>query len=215
MPMRLSQKFLMTSGLIATMGLAACGGTDDRTAMDDTAYGDTTMAATATMPGARDFSNERNVFTYLNTANALEIQSAQLAATNATNPQVREFAQTLEQDHQQMQERLAPMMQGTPPEELDETDDLVGFHRDATEDLGDEERGVDYDRRWLEKQVDLHERMLNDLDDALRGNVTPELRTQITEAQTSVRTHLERARQLHQQLSGETATTPATVPPAQ
>ncbi len=205
MPMRLTQKFLMTSGLIATMGIAACSPADDRTAMNDTAFGDTTAAATATMPTTRDYSNDKSIMTFLNTAYALEIQAAELAAQNVTNPQVREFAQTLQRDHQAMQERLTPMLQGAPPQNLDDTDDLVSFHRDAMEDLGDEERGLDYDRKFMEKQIEMHERLLNDLDDAMRGNAGTELRAELTQAQTGVRQHLEQARQLLAQLEGETA----------
>lgn len=203
MLMRLTHKFLMTSGLIATMGLAACGGTDDQTAMNDTGFGDTTMAASATMSGTRDFGTEQNVFTYLNTSSALEIQSAELAVANATSPQVREFAQALITDRRQMQERLAPLMAGAAPQELDQSDDLVSFHRSAVDDLGGEEAGQEWDREWVENQIDMHERILNDLDDALRSNARPELQTQLTEAQTTMRQHLQQARQLHVQLGGD------------
>lgn len=204
--MRSINRFLLSSGVVATVALAACGPADngDEFAMDTSAYSlDTTTPAAAPMPTeARSFDSDAQILTFLKTANAFEIEGAQLAVERATTEAVREFAQTVHDDHEALRNRLAEVESGAPAveNELDESDDLVSLHRDGMEDLAGEE-GADFDRAWLEHQIEMHERALDGLESALAANPTDEVRMALTEAQTGMRQHLETAQRLRDQIA--------------
>jgi len=170
--------------------------------MDTTAF-DTTAPAAATMPmEGRSYQTDAEILTFLNTANAYEIEGAELASTRATTEQVREFAQTLQNDHETLRTRIAEVQEPgatAGATELGETDELVSYHRDAMEELAEQE-DADFDRQWLEHQVEMHERALAGIQDALNANPSEELRNVLTEAQTEMQAHLEQAQQLRDQV---------------
>ncbi len=193
----------------AVATLAACEPRDDRAATTDTG-----IAGTQTQAGAvqqRDFREAGNVTSFMQATNAIEIQSAELAQERAQNQQVRQFAQQLRQDHTQARERVANFMQQhtiAAPDDMGNVEDVVGTRRDAMDDIRNAQ-GPDFDRRWLEMQVDLHERAIQASDDAVQQTQHAELRTLLQEMRPQLMQHLQRAQQLHDQV-GRTGTTTGT-----
>lgn len=203
--MRSTSKFLLSGGLLTAFALGACEPAADRAdefSMDTTRM-DTSAPAAAPMPmESRSFQSDAQITTFLTTANAYEIESAEMALSRAASEQVRAFAETLQNDHEAMRANLAEVQQPgdtAAQDELGESDDLVSFNRDAVEELTDADSS-EFDREWLEYQIELHERSLQGIEDALNANPGTELRTVLMDAQTAMQGHLQQARQLREQV---------------
>ncbi|HLV24754.1 MAG TPA: DUF4142 domain-containing protein [Gemmatimonadales bacterium] len=198
-------RILLSSGIVAAAALAACEPADDRDefAMDSSMMLDTTAPAAAPMPvETRGYETDAQILTFLKTSNAFAIEDAEIATERATTDAVREFAETVHDDHESLRENLSEVegnVQATV-DELGESDELVSFHRDGVESLRAVE-GADFDQAWLEHQIEMTERSLNGVEAALAANPTDELRQALTEAQTDLREHLEKAQQLRTELT--------------
>lgn len=212
--MRSPNRFLLSSGLLATLALGACGGadTDEQFAMDTMMMDTGTAAAAAPLPSeGRSYATDAEIYAFLNTANAFEIEGAELATDRAENAQVQELAETILEDHRALRERTAELQQegGLTVGELGDTDELVRFHRELTDQLT-ALQGMEFDQAWLDAQVQMHERALQGLQDALNANPGEEMRTLLTEAQGAMQEHLQQAQQLRGELGG-TADTAGTM----
>lgn len=205
--MRTTNRFLLSTGFLAAFALAACEPAD--TADDftlespDAPIMDPADPAAAPMPAdGRSFATDAEIFSFVSTANTYEIESAELALSRASSEQVREFATALQAEHEAIRSRVAETVEPTdaaPLGELDQADDLVNFHRDAMEDLAGQE-GADFDAAWVQYQIDMHERTLEGLTEAMSANPNPELAQALTEAQAQLQQHLVQARSLQEQL---------------
>lgn len=202
--MRHMHRFLLSSGLLATLALGACGGdTGDDFALDTSrldTLGGAAAPATAPMPTeSRSFASDAEIQAFLSTTNAFEIQDAELASERASSAEVREFANTIREDHQSLMQRLSDVTGSAQGSELPSGDQFVMAHENMVAQL-QSMQGEDFDRAWLDAQVQMHERALQGIEDALNANPSEELRTVLTEAQTGMQAHLDRARQLRDQV---------------
>lgn len=87
--------------LVALAALVACGGQDAEPDAAETAALDTVGTATApaeTTPAAGQVTDPQ-IADIVVAANEVDIQAGELARTEATNPQVKEFAQRMITDH--------------------------------------------------------------------------------------------------------------------
>lgn len=212
--MRTTHRFLLSSGVLAALALAACqpADTSDDFTLEspDTPAMDPMDPAAAPMPtDTRSYATDAEIFSFVSTANTYEIESAQLALSRTSSEQVREFATTLQASHESLRSTIAETVEATdtaPLGELDQADDLVNFHRDAMEDLAGQE-GADFDAAWVQYQIDLHERTLEGITESLNANPNPALANALTEAQAQMQQHLAQARSLQEQLEAAPAPT--------
>lgn len=90
-------------------------------------------------------------------ANYAEIKMAKLATQRSSNPEVKEIAAMLEADHTKVLNELKSLAQTkaitVPVEEEDEA-------KRKMERLSDE-KGEDFDKKWLEQMEDAHEKSIN------------------------------------------------------
>lgn len=184
----------------------ACGG--DRageTAATDTAGGAvasapvTGGAGTGSMEATNEPRNDGEIMTLVSQSNDAEVSSSQLALRNASNAQVKQFAQQMITDHTAMQKQGAQIgkalgAQGTGS---DSTQNKEHTMHDQLGDLQDK-KGADFDRAYMDMQVQAHQKTLEDLRSFQAKAQNAELKTMITNAIPKVEAHLQKAQQLQQ-----------------
>jgi len=135
-------------------------------------------------------------------ANEGEAQQGTAAAARATSAEVRSFAQMMVTDHTNALNaaRDTASRNGITPEENDTTRALRSGTPTVIANL-DTYRGADYDRRYIDYQIALHQWLLNGLDTVLIPQATnAELRSLLQTQRGSVAAHLEQARSIRGRL---------------
>jgi putative membrane protein len=192
------------AGLLLAAGLAACkkeAPATDTTAMART---DTTAAAaaTTTTPPPSKWTAPSTVgFAWA--ANSGEIEVAKLATTKAGNADVKAFAKMLVTDHTKMLadvNALATQQTVTPDTTMEDVKDLMGHSRDELKDLTDKAKGADWDKDFIGKMVDDHQKVLDKLQDAVKNTTDSTLTKALTDASGKVQEHLTKAQELQAKL---------------
>lgn len=200
-------RMLALGGMVALLGAAACTPDDE----EGLAYGDAdTAAVAAAAPMAMDMdaaiiplgdlTTDAQVMNFIAAANAYEIEHTDAALTRLTEGPVRDYAQMLQQEHANLRQRLGEVQQATglmPPENYGATPELLAAHRQAMDALMAMPVGADYDRAWLQHQVQMHELMLRGLQAGMTNTALNEqVRELVNTAQARVQEHLTTARSL-------------------
>lgn len=193
------------AGLMLAAGLAACK--KEAPATDTTALAkpaDTTAAAAATTttpPPSKWTAPSTVAFAWV--ANDGEIKVAKLAETKAGNADVKAFAKMLVADHTKMLSGVktyATKNSVTPDTTMDDVKDLQGHSRDELKDLTDKPKGADWDKDFVGKMVDDHQKVLDKLQDAVKNTSDTTLTKALTEASGKVQEHLTKAQELQAKL---------------
>jgi putative membrane protein len=177
--------------------LAACSPRKEQTT--DTLA--TTPPAPATTPTTSDVATgwtDANVVDVLTVANQGEIDYSQLGAEKATNPSVKQFAQLMVKDHGTMLDavkNLASKLNVTPAPN-DRVSDLQKENQKDITDLNGKTVGKDFDKEFMEEQVDMHQETLDLLSDLDSRTTNADLKAAIAEAKPKVQAHLDQAKAL-------------------
>ena len=129
--------------------------------------------------------------------NAEEIRLSEMAAQQATNPEVRSYAQQLVNDHTTTGTELTGIANRKGLEAIERED---YDHRAATK-LG-KKSGADFDKAYLEKMADAHEDVIELFDKASRNVKDPELQSFASKMLPKLREHEQHAKSLEQTVSG-------------
>lgn len=193
------------AGLMLAAGLAACkkeAPATDTTAMAKPADTTAAAAATTTTPPPSKWTSPSTVgFAWA--ANDGEIQAGKLAETKAGNADVKAFAKMMVTDHTKMLASLkawAAKATITPDTTMDDVKDLMGHSRDELKDLTDKAKGADWDKDYMDKMVDDHQKALDKLQDAAKNTSDPELSKALADATGKVQEHLTKAQALQAKL---------------
>jgi len=132
--------------------------------------------------------------------NTFEKEMAQKAAENATNEDVKKFAQRLAEDHTNFEKELLQLVK----------DKKVGVatgtnkeHRDKLAELAKTPKGADYDKKYLAFVVDEHEKAIRQVEACAKDNAQDAgCRACAEKALPTLRKHLEEARALQKKLGG-------------
>lgn len=128
-------------------------------------------------------------------ANTAEIDTGRLAKSRAQNPQVRQFAQQMIQDHTAMNAELAKNLDL----ELMDNDESQRIREDALASLDRLKglQGAEFDRAYIESQVEMHEKVIALMQGELIPNArNPQLKSTLDKAAPKVQSHLKMARQI-------------------
>jgi putative membrane protein len=204
-----------TAAIVLT--LFACGprdrGAADTTASQaaaavDTAAGrvaaaaDTTARRTESAAGSvakRGGWTDASVLGFIGANNAGEVRLGQLAAKKATNPAVKKFAQQLVTEHRALaleMRSLAQKMAVTPDTADGDVHDVMDHARDEVKELTDKAAGADWDKKYIDDQIDAHKDLLDKLQDAAKNTNSAELRGAIEKASGKVQEHLTKAQNI-------------------
>jgi putative membrane protein len=191
-------RFAIASTVLACTVLSACTKKGDVAVSDTTAAPavDTTASAGAVASPKNDWTDAQ-VLAFASTANAGEIQEAQIAKSKATNPAVKKFALLMISDHTKMQadgKALAAKLGITPDTSKSDVTDLAKGAEKDIKDLTDKKAGKDWDEDYMGKQVDTHQKVLDKLNDAVQSVKSADLKNALNESIATVQGHLTQAK---------------------
>ena len=139
------------------------------------------------------------------TANAIDVEIAELALEHAQDEEVKAFAHTMIRDHTAVNEHAAALASrlGVKPE-----DNAVSrsLRDDADDALGkiDDLRGLSFDRSYVAREVAYHEAVLTALDGVLIPQAdNAELKGLLEAVRPAIAAHLAHARALAADLASE------------
>jgi putative membrane protein len=174
--------------------LAACSPKQEQTT--DTLA--TTPPATAATPATGDVAKgwtDANVVDALTAANQGEVDYSQIGADKATNPSVKKFAQLMVKDHSAMLDGVKSLTTklNLTPAANDKVSDIQKENQKDITDLN-AKTGKDFDKEFMEEQIDMHQETLDLLKDLDSRTTNPDLKAAIAEATPKVQAHLDQAK---------------------
>jgi putative membrane protein len=163
-------------------------------AVSDSAARDTANRAN-TAAGASGLS-DANIVAMLDAANAADSASGALAVRKGRNADVKAFGRLMMGEHHALRvqgQQLARKLGVTPQAPADW--DLPKQHDDQVKDL-EGKSGADFDKTYIDDEVDVHQKVMDLTNRALASAQNPELKDLIQKAQPVIQKHLDRAKQI-------------------
>ena len=149
-----------------------------------------TVAATLT---------DENVIALMDSSYTAALRLDTLALTKATNAQLKAFVTREIPEHNlilRASKDLTDRLRVSPV--LPDRDPLVAFH-DAMKNLNGKS-GADWDRTYLDGAIKMHEALLDEVNDGLKGRQTPDVRTFLDQVRANIETDLKDMRALRDQV---------------
>jgi putative membrane protein len=140
-----------------------------------------------------------HIFGYAHNADNGEIALGKLASTKATNSQVKAYGAEMVKDHQAMMKETHALMaklNASPDSTWDDAKDLANDGQEKLKELTDKAKGADWDKNYIESQVDMHQRVLDKLQDAVKNNTDTTLTAGLSKATAKVQEHLTKAQSI-------------------
>jgi len=141
-------------------------------------------------------------------ANQSEIEAAQLASARAETPAVRDYAKMLVAHHGAAQRRTMRVASqlGLGPSMSPDAEELRTESSKQMEGLRDKQ-GKEFDRAYLDAQVEAHENVLRLIDSRLEPEAKqPSVKSLVRDLRPTVAKHLDEARSLQDKLDKEPVT---------
>ena len=189
---------------IAAMAVAACskkdGGAADTTAASRTTTTDTSAIAASSTSAGGGWS-DANIFALLDEANAADSSEGAIAVTKGTSAAVRNFGKLMVSDHHKLRvqgEVLAKKMKitSTPPAD----DNIPPDAQKEMDNLNSTAKGKDFDKAYIDGQVDDHMKVLQLAVKAMGQAQSTELKNLIQKATPVVQSHLDKAESIQKTL---------------
>ena len=143
--------------------------------------------------------SDAQIVAYTTAVNEGEIAEGKLAGQKATNAGVKAFGRQMVSDHQTMLTEgrgFAKQHSITPDTTKDDVTSVMKDGRDHLKDLGDKKAGADWDRSYLDGEIDGHEHVLAHLEDAAKNTINASVRQMLVKASGKVQEHLTKAKAL-------------------
>ena len=140
-----------------------------------------------------------HILAYAAAASNGEIAEGKAAQTKAKDAGVKAFARQMVTDHQAMLAEgtaFAKKHNVTPDTAQDDVRDLMKASGDHLKDLGSKAAGADWDKAYLDDEIDGHQKVLDKLQDAAKNTTNADLRAMLVKASGKVQEHLTKARAL-------------------
>jgi putative membrane protein len=194
-----------TAAITATFAVAACNRADR--AEVDTALsraGDVVAAAADTVAGrvgGQEYTNAELVG-FINGYNDAEVEIGEMAQTKATDPQVREFARRIVTEHRALKTEVTNSAQrlNLTPTMPTADEGLRQDHQTGMRDLTAKAKGREFDEAFLEHEIKMHKKVLDEVEDALKRNRNQEIRPVLEKARDGIRAHLTTAEGLEKKV---------------
>ena len=178
----------------------ACDRGDRETAMAeiDTAL-DTAKARMDTAVGRlRNEYTDAELTGFINEFNDAEVEIGQLATTQATDAQVKAFASRIVRDHRALKTEVNRAAQqlnltSTIPED---DEDVREDHEAGMRDLRAKAKGAEFDEAFVEHEIRMHRKVLDEVKDALGRTQSADMRALLEKARDGIQGHLTTAEEL-------------------
>jgi putative membrane protein len=190
---------------VATFAVAACGKKDNN-GVDTTATSSTTSTMdTSSMPASSTSTSgnmsDAKIVALLDEANAADSSAGAIAATKGTSSSVRDFAKRMMRDHHQLRAQgaaLAKKLNVTPSAPSD--DPVTPMAQQETNTLNTTAKGKDFDKAYIDAEVDAHKAVLDLATKAAGQTQTAELKNLIQKAAPVIQAHLTLAESIQKKL---------------
>lgn len=154
-----------------------------------------TVPGTPAPPAMADYASIAGVFQTFNTA---EVRSSELAATKASNAEVRAFAQTLVRDHNRSNQQLASILsnRNIQPQSSTASAEIQRAENNTYANL-QTRTGSDFDRTFLDGEISHHRWIINQLDkNLIPGAQDAQLKNYLNSVRATEAAHLQEAERL-------------------
>jgi putative membrane protein len=195
--------YRMATLAITALALAGCGKKDnsaaDTTAASSTMSADTTAMAAAAPPAAT--WTDANIVALLDEANMSDSVAGAVAATKGTAAAVRDFGKRMMRDHHTLRaqgQALAKKLNVTPAAPAD--DAVTPAAQKEMDTLNSTAKGKDFDRAYIDAEVDMHKAVLGLATKAAQQTQTAELKNLIQKAAPVIQGHLDKAESIQKTL---------------
>lgn len=192
-------RFLLGT-MFAVAGVSAIACSDSSSASQEEMTSSDPPAASAgdEDPATDDRLSDAQIAQVTTAANTGEVAQANAALPKLTNPEAKQFATMMVEQHGAAQERGAALLEqkGLTPAASHLSMELKEDSDEIIEEINTADRD-EVDKLYMEKQVEVHEKVLKTIDEKLIPSATdPALQQELQTARTEVATHLERAREI-------------------
>lgn len=198
-----ASRFRLAALSAAALAVVACGKKDntttDTTAVTGTMADTSAMAASSTTPAAT--WSDANIVAMLDEANAADSSAGSIAATKGTAAAVRDFAKMMMRDHHKLRvdgAALAKKLNVTPAAPGD--DPVPNMAQTETNTLNSTAKGKDFDKAYIDAEVDAHKAVLDLATKAAGQTQTAELKNLIQKAAPVIQAHLTLAESIQKKL---------------
>jgi putative membrane protein len=191
----------------SNMGGSPLGGSDS-------ALSQAGQTATAPPPKPVEKLTDAEIVAVTTTANAGEIEMAELAKKKAVSPDVKNYAVMMITQHKDLEnkDKQLETKAKIKPAESDTSKSLKS-DVDSTISSLKNQKGKEFDKSYMDAQVKAHHDRLDMYDNKLLPNAqNDELKKRLTESRTHVANHLAKAEEIQQKLENPTTGTKPTTP---
>jgi putative membrane protein len=193
--------YRVASLAVAALAITACA-KKDTGAVDTTAASSTTSVDTSgAAPSGTATWTDANIFALLDEANAADSSAGALAGTKGTSSAVRDFGKRMTRDHHTLRaqgEALAKKLKITPTPAAG--DNLVADAQKAMDNLNSTAKGKDFDKAYIDGEVDMHKKVLEAATKAMDQAQSTELKNLIQKAAPVIQGHLDLAESVQKNL---------------
>ena len=148
--------------------------------------------------------NDAQIAKIVVTANQVDVDAGKLAASKATNPEVKKFAQTMVTDHTGVNKQAVDLATklGVKPEDNATSRSLAQGGRDNLAHLRELKKGPEFDKAYVDHEVAYHQAVIDAVDKTLiPGAKNEELKALLVKVRPAFVAHLEHAKMVQSDLS--------------
>ena len=188
------------AGMLAL--LAACS--KDKPGIGDTGL-ETASAASAPGAGAvrppAPGMSDPNIFYILDRANLLDSAAGSVAVTKGTSSEVRDFGRLMMRDHHDLRQRGADLAKRVAMTPEPPPNDASKAQADkAMAVLNGAAKGRDFDKAYIDNEVETHKAVLETLTAAMAAAQNAELQNMIQKAAPTIQSHFDMAQSIQRRL---------------
>ncbi|MEX1181897.1 MAG: DUF4142 domain-containing protein [Gemmatimonadota bacterium] len=161
-------------------------------------------AAAEAAPSAQPAVTDAEIAAIVVAANEIDVRYGELARERATDPAVKQFAETMITDHTAVNESAVELVTrlGVTPEESDVSRSLEASAAETRQSL-ETKSGAEFDQAYIDNEVAYHQTVLDALDGLLIPSATnAELKQTLVGVRPAFEAHLEHAKALQQTVRG-------------
>jgi putative membrane protein len=190
--------------VVTMVAIAACAKKDERAA--GTTSPANTMAATDTGGAASTIAQppgltDANILAILDAANMSDSTWGAIALAKGTSADVRNFGKTMMRDHHALRKAgqdLAKKLGVTPQPPAD--DNSLADLQKHIDLLNNTAKGKDFDRAYIDHEVDYHKQVLETATKAMAAAQNTELKNLIQKAAPTIQAHLDAAEAIQKKM---------------
>lgn len=152
--------------------------------------------------------NDAEIAAVVKAANDSEIEHGKLAKTKAKDKKVKDFANMMVKHHTDMNKSGDKVVKkaGLEPTDSELSTKLTADARAKTDALNAAAKGAEFDRAYIDAQVEAHTAVLDAIDTRLLPAVQdPGLKAELEKARPKVEEHLQKAKEIQASLAAPAA----------